>query len=232
MCTIFFSFAFIMNELVLYERITAGKDWATLLFTICAIVIAVNKTYSWAQFNDFSKLIFSDKYLKIYKDNSNLLSAFTISMFFVQIVSFSFFVLLFLDNFQIVSKTSFTAFVQVFTFLLVFILSKFLIDKIIADIFEIEELIEQFNLVKVNYRAYLGFLLLPFTLVLFYNNINNNYIYIALLILIVFISLITYILSIKNYQFLLQRYIFYFILYLCTLEIAPYYFMYYWFTKH
>ncbi|MCD8518719.1 MAG: DUF4271 domain-containing protein, partial [Flavobacterium sp.] len=34
------------------------------------------------------------------------------------------------------------------------------------------------------------------------------------------------------YQNLLLRKIFYFILYLCTLEIAPYYFIYNWFTKN
>ena len=37
---------------------------------------------------------------------------------------------------------------------------------------------------------------------------------------------------IKLYQNLLIRKIFYFILYLCTLEIAPYYFIYNWFTKN
>ncbi len=221
-----------MNEFILYERFIVSKDWATFLFIICTIIIAVNKSSSWVQFNEFSKLLFSDKYLRIYKDSSNLLSGFTISMFFVQIVSFSFFLLLLLDNYNIVQKTSFTAFLQVFTFLIVFVLSKFLIDKIIADIFDLDELIEQFNLIKVNYRAYIGFLLLPFTVILFYNTINNSWIYLTLLIVIVAISIITYILSVKNYQFLLQRYIFYFILYLCTLEIAPYYFMYYWFTKH
>ena len=37
--------------------------------------------------------------------------------------------------------------------------------------------------------------------------------------------------SIKNYQNIIFSKLFYFILYLCALEIAPYYFMYYWFTK-
>ncbi|WP_395049469.1 DUF4271 domain-containing protein, partial [Flavobacterium sp.] len=40
-----------------------------------------------------------------------------------------------------------------------------------------------------------------------------------------------YLVSIKNYQNIIFSKLFYFILYLCALEIAPYYFMYYWFTK-
>jgi hypothetical protein len=35
----------------------------------------------------------------------------------------------------------------------------------------------------------------------------------------------------KNYQNIIFGKLFYFILYLCAFEIAPYYFMYYWFTK-
>jgi hypothetical protein len=44
-------------------------------------------------------------------------------------------------------------------------------------------------------------------------------------------NLLTYLVSLKNYQNLFLGKLFYFILYLCALEIAPYYFMYYWFTK-
>ena len=40
-----------------------------------------------------------------------------------------------------------------------------------------------------------------------------------------------YLVALKLYQNLLLRKIFYFILYLCTLEIAPYYFIYNWFKK-
>ncbi|RZJ46716.1 MAG: DUF4271 domain-containing protein, partial [Flavobacterium sp.] len=35
----------------------------------------------------------------------------------------------------------------------------------------------------------------------------------------------------KTYQNAIIGKLFYFILYLCALEIAPYYFMYYWITK-
>jgi hypothetical protein len=69
--------------------------------------------------------------------------------------------------------------------------------------------------------------MLPFNIILFYYDffqeiflgvlLNNN--------------VLTYFISIKNYQNIIFGKLFYFILYLCALEIAPYYFMYYWFTK-
>lgn len=217
----------------LHDRIIANKDWATILFVFCVGIIAINKTVSSVQFNEFVRLAFSDKYTKMYRDSSNLMSTFTLSMFVVQLISLSFFILLVLSQFgEIESKTDFITYIQIFTFLSVFILSKFLIEKIIATAFKMEEFNEQFNLLKVNYRAYFGFILIPINIILFYNSFDSNILFWILIVALFAINMITYLVALKLYQNLLIRKIFYFILYLCTLEIAPYYFIYNWFTKN
>jgi hypothetical protein len=221
-----------MLAIQLHDRIIESKDWATLLFVVCFAIIAVNKTISSVRFNEFVRLAYSDKYTKIYRDSSNLMSGFTISMFILQLISFSFFTLLVLNQFNKAEKTDLIVYIQIFTFLSVFILSKYLIEKIIATTFKIEEFNEQFNLLKVNYRAYFGFILLPVNIVLFYNTLNSNWFFWLLSITLITINIITYLVALKLYQNLLLRKIFYFILYLCTLEIAPYYFIYNWFTKN
>lgn len=216
----------------LHNRLIENKDWATILFVLCVGIIAINKTVSSVRFNEFIRLAYSDKYTKIYKDSSNLMNGFTVSMFVVQLLSFSFFTLLVLNQFDKAEKTNGIAFIQIFTFLTVFILSKFLIEKIVATAFKIEEFSEQFNLLKVNYRAYFGFILLPINIVLFYNSFDSELFFWILLIALFTINITTYLVALKLYQNLLMRKIFYFILYLCTLEIAPYYFIYNWFTKN
>jgi len=221
-----------MNAIELHERITESKDWAALLFVICLGIVTVNKSISWVRFSEFIRLAYSDKYNKIYRDSSNLLDGFTVSMFFLQLISFSFFILLALQQFDAKESNSFILYIQVFTFLCVFILSKLLIDKIIATAFKIEEFAEQFNLLKVNYRTYLSLLLLPINIILFYNPITSNTFFWVLIVFLFSLNVVTYIVALKIYQNLLLRKIFYFILYLCTLEIAPYYFIYNWFTKN
>ena len=221
-----------MLAIQLQERIIESKDWATVLFVLCVGIIAVNKTISSVRFNEFIRLAYSDKYTKIYKDSSNLMSGFTVSMFVLQLFSFSFFTLLVLNQFDKTEKTNGIVYIQIFTFLTVFILSKFLIEKIVATAFKIEEFNEQFNLLKVNYRAYFGFILLPFNIILFYNTFDSKLFFWILLVALFVINITTYIVALKLYQNLLMRKIFYFILYLCTLEIAPYYFIYNWFTKN
>lgn len=221
-----------MHKIFFTERIIGLNDWATILFLVAFVAIAINRNIFGGRFSEFLRLAVSDKYTKIYKESSNIRSGFTVSLFFVQMISFSFFILLLLAQFYAKEKYNAILYIQIFTFLTVFILCKYLIEKIIATSFKIEEFAEQFNLLKVTYRTYIGLLLLPINIILFYNAVNSNAVYIILILLIIAFSSITYLITLKTYQSLVSRKIFYFILYLCTFEIAPYYFMYYWITKN
>jgi len=226
------NFAVIMTEHVLHPRITDTSDWAIIVFIMAFGIIALTKSLYENRFEDFTKLIFSDKYARIYKDSSHLMGMFSISLFFVQIISFSFFIQIILNRFGYGTKTDWILFIQIFTFVVYFVLSKFLIEKIIATTFKIEELVEQFNLQKVTYRTYVGLVLLPIDIILYYYDSILKSVPLLILYSIVALNVLLYLFAIKNYRKEIFSKLFYFILYLCTLEIAPYYFMYYWFTKN
>ena len=220
-----------MLEIVLEPRIIGSKDWATVLFVLSFVLIAVTRSVFESRFVDFSKLAYSDKYIKIYRDGGNLLNWFTIALFIVQVISFAFFIQLSLSFFKIVEKTDWISYIQIITLLGIFILSKYLIEKIIATSFNIEEFSEQFNLQKVSYRTYIGLCILPLNVILFYNETPIDFLIYFTIAAILLINVYTYLVSLKIYQNLIIGKLFYFILYLCALEIAPYYFMYYLFTK-
>ena len=225
------NFATIMTEHILHPRITGTNDWVTIVFIMTLGIIALTKSLYENRFEDFSKLIFSDKYIRIYKDSSHLMGMFTILLFFVQIISFSFFIQILLSHFGFGVKSDWILFIQIFTFVIYFVLSKFLIEKIIATVFNIEEVIDEFNLQKITYRTYIGLVLLPVNIILYYYDYILNNIPLFIVCGIIVLNVFLYIFSIKNYRKEIFANLFYFILYLCTLEIAPYYFMYYWFTK-
>lgn len=220
-----------MIVLQLQQRIIENKDWATLLFLLCFVVIAIIKYLFEIQFNEFLRLPFSKKYTSTYKDTSNLYSAFTISMFFVQLISFSFLIQIILSYFDYTTKANWITFIQIFITLFVAILIKFYVEKIVATIFDIEDFLEIFNLKKVTYRTYIGLIFLPIVILLYYNNFLSVGI-ISIFLAIIGVGMIYfYFLSIITYQKQILSKIFYFILYLCTLEIGPYYLLYHWFTK-
>lgn len=216
----------------LHYRILANKDWATLIFVVTLALIVLAKSAFESRFNDFVRLIVSDKYNKIYRESSHLMSGFNVILFAVNLVSLSFFIQMILVHFfDYGEKTDWVLFVRVFTLLTVFILCKFLIEKIIAATFGIEEIIEQFNLQKVNFRTYVGLLLLPISIMLFYGDYASKSLLFVIIVTLLIINLLTYLISLKNYQNLVFGKLFYFILYLCALEIAPYFFLYYWFAN-
>ncbi len=217
---------------ILQPRILESKDWATFLFVLSFILIAIAKTAFETRFSDYLKILVSDKYIKVYKDTSHLMSGFTILLFIVQLISFSFFIQIVLYKFGYVPTIEWILYILIISFLAVFTLSKFLIEKIIATAFNIEDFTEQFNLQKVSYRTYVSMLLLPFNIYLFYNESSSNTLLICIICVILAINVYTYLVSLKIYQNLLISKMFYFILYLCALEIAPYYFIYYLITKN
>lgn len=221
-----------MNVMQLSERILVNRDWATVLFVLAIAIIALNKSVFSVRFNEFIKLGYSDKYNKVYKDTNNLLSWFTISMFIIQLISFSFFILLLLSFFNYTKTDNYITYIQIVTFLFVFVLSKFLIEKIVGTAIDSENVVDQFNLIKTNYRAFLGLILLPINIVLYYNEVPVKTVFYVILGIFLLYNVFTYYLLVKTYQKLILGKLFYFILYLCTLEIAPYYFMYYWVTKN
>lgn len=220
-----------MIALELHPRIIENKDWATALFVVSFGLIVLTRTLFENRFHDFIRLLISDKYLKIYKESTHLMGGFNVLLFVTNLITLSFFIQLIFHHLGYGTKTDWILFVQIFTFLTVFILSKYLIEKIIATTFGIEELIEEFNLQKVSFRTYIGLLLLPITLLLFYNDILSNSLIYSIIGILLVINLLTYLFSLKIYQNLIISQLFYFILYLCALEIAPYYFLYYLITK-
>ena len=221
-----------MIEIVLQPRFLEPKDWATYLFILTFVLIAIAKTAFETRFSDFLRMLISDKYIRVYKDTSHLMSGFNVLLFLVQIISFSFFIQLILSHFFAFSKTDWVLFLRIFTFFGTFVLSKFLIEKIVAAVFNIEEFAEQFNLQKVSYRTFIGIVLLPVTVYLFYNDSSSNIVFYCIISVILAINVYTYLISLKIYQNVLIGKLFYFILYLCALEIAPYYFIYYLITKN
>ena len=132
-----------MHKIFFNERLIGLNDWATIVFLVAFIAIAVNRNIFGPRFNEFVRLGVSDKYTKIYKESANIRSGFTVSLFFVQMISLSFFVLLLLSQFYHKEKHDGVLYIQIFTFLTVFILSKYLKDKgVAAEVHEISGSVE------------------------------------------------------------------------------------------
>ncbi|MGJ8591869.1 MAG: DUF4271 domain-containing protein [Aquaticitalea sp.] len=207
-------------------REVISYEWFTIFIVIGLVAITMSKHLFPVRFNDFIGVLGNSKYLKIYSRDQKFIDGFDSLIFFNLIISLSIF-----------GFISYSALVEPLTFdLLTFskilfgftalVLIKVLFERLIGSLFEIDKLIDQYLFQKTSYLNFSGIILLPINILLLYALSPSKlmiYISIGMMVLINLVGLIT---TFKNHQKLILNNIFYFILYLCALEIGPYLILY------
>ncbi|HMB99972.1 MAG TPA: DUF4271 domain-containing protein [Flavobacteriaceae bacterium] len=194
----------------------------TVLIIIGLIFIASAKLLFPKRFNEFVLVLGNSKYLKIYSREQKFLDMFDGLLFVNLIISISVFVFLVYQKFVDNMNPSVGLLFKLIFGLAVFILIKVLIERLVGSLFEIDSLIDHYLFQKISYKNLIGIILIPINALLIYS-LDSNKIAIFIIIGLLFaISIIGLITSIKSYQSLIKNNLFYFILYLCALEIAPY----------
>lgn len=205
------------------NRIIESLDWVTLIMVGCILIITILKVIYPKRFNDFIRLPVSNNYFLAKGKSEELRHPFSILLFVIQLISISLFVnLFFLEK----GKANVLLFLQILFVVFVFIIVKTSIEKIIGTIFSIEKLIDHYIYEKLSYRNFLS-LLLIITNLIFYFSIKpdlNTLLILTGILFLVNMLILSY--SYKNYRSLIFSNLFYFLLYICALEISPYLILY------
>lgn len=192
----------------------------TVLLLTALISLCLAKFKNEQKFQSFIMLLINYKYLKIYsKEPGQTTSTFNLLLFIPQLIAFTLILWIALPYFDPEHQINFYL---ILPFVVLFILFKFYLEKLIATIFDIHKFTESFHFHKVTYRNLSSLLLLPLISLLIYSNLNSKIALYAILLCFCLLNVIAFVLTLRNHQKLIQKYLFYFILYLCTLEIAPY----------
>ena len=198
-------------------------DWVTLIMVGCILIIAILKVIYPKRFNDFIRLPVSNNYFLAKGKSEELRHPFSILLFVIQLISISLFVnLFFLEK----GKANVLLFLQILFVVFVFIIVKTSIEKMIGAIFSIEKVINHYIYEKLSYRNFLS-LLLIITNLIFYFSIKpdlNTLLILTGILFLVNMLILSY--SYKNYRSLIFSNLFYFLLYICALEISPYLLLY------
>lgn len=224
-CILMYLYAKIVVQFT--ERLSDSHDWATFMLVGCFALCAVAKYFYPKRFDEFVILLITNKYFLVHGKNDEINHPFNIMLFVCQIISVSLFAYLFFTVFNPVEVAENDwLFVQIATAYTVFVFIKVSIEKIVGNIFSLDALINQYLYQKLSYRNLIA-------LVLFLGNLFFFYMYpptavsLYLFLLIIFvINAIALFYSYKNYGKLITGNFFYFILYLCALEISPYIILY------
>ena len=207
-------------------RETLSNEWFTVLLIISIVLIAGVKLMFTNRFNNFVILVGNSKYLKIYSREQKNFELFNGFLFLNLIISLSLFIILIKRNQSNTNDINFDLFFKLSVGIGAILLIKVLIERLLGNLFEIGELTDSYLFQKISYRNYLGLILIPINILFVFTIYPSKamiYTIIALLLTINFIGIIT---TIRYHQKSLINNLFYFILYLCALEISPYIILY------
>ena len=203
-----------------------SNEWYVIFFVLCLSILALAKRSFSTRFNDFLLLVGKSNYLKIYARDQKFIDQFDALLFINLIISLSLFCFLGYSTFIDSIPFNLGAFLKILLGIGSIILIKILLERLIGSLFGIDTLMDSYLFQKTNYKNYTGLLLLPINILLVFTIPLSVNVFYVIFGLIFIINLIGFITSIKTHQKTIINNIFYFILYLCALEIAPYVILY------
>ena len=207
-------------------------SWIFPAFLLIFGLVAFLRIFYPKHFADYQNLLFNNKYIVIYGKKERRLHLFMTVLFLLQCVCLALLFYVILKNFGITELyNSQFMFLELVLIVFSLLITKLLLQQWISSLFDLYDFARDYIFTRVSYSSYAAIVMvillflgvyIPFT--------NKNQLFLLLFVLVsilLAINVLGWIKIIKNNQKEIKPYLFYFILYLCTLEIAPYIFLIY-----
>lgn len=203
-----------------------SKDWITMVFMIIFGLLVLAKLFFPQRFQDFLKLLVSNRYFDFKRGNFQT-DYFSIFLFLANILSISLLIFIIWKHFSPEKITDpKILFVQIALAYCMFFTIKYFLEKIIADLFQIDKMMTRYVWYKISFRNFLSLLLLLPSLFFIYGHPASTTEIVVLSCMVGGFNIVVLAnFYRKNQPYILPQW-FYFILYLCALEIGPYFILY------
>lgn len=200
------------------------SDWITGVFSLIFLLLGIVKYLYNDRLVELTTLFFTNRYFLNYAKESRLIfNGFNVILFAVQIIILSLFIFLLVQFYfiEFYFENDLLFFIKINIGILIFFLIRFLVGYLLALLFEIGQEQKQVTFSKMSYLFALSILILPFLLLVFYVKNFNLLLFQLLSLLLTILLIMRYVFVLKNNKSVVLSRLFYFILYLCALEIAP-----------
>ncbi len=203
-------------------RATNTVDWITIIIFTSVLFIVIAKSFFYNRFVNFIILPFNNKYIFLYNKKDKLLNWFHIFFTIFQLVNFALFIYLIRNIIKPENSTNPLIYFVILGFLLGFLLMKVLLQLGNGFVFNTNNNISTFIFKKLSYLNYSGMIMFVANILMTYVLKDSKTVIYVSIFLILLINAIGWITVVRNHQNLITANFFYFIMYLCALEIAPF----------
>jgi len=200
------------------ERVLISNNWVTLLFVSSLLILFFLKMFSSEKMRGYSLSVFNKGFIDINsQEKQPFLSLFDIVFTAFSFLSISLTIYLSIQYFQEELVFSLLEYFKVAIYVLIYMLLRNTIEVIAMRLLGIQQALSYFFLSKRSYLYSISIGLFFLNLIYFYGFQNFNFLCLGVLLLFS----TRFILILINNKNLIIKELFYFILYLCTFEIAP-----------
>ncbi|MBT8298124.1 MAG: DUF4271 domain-containing protein [Maribacter sp.] len=198
-------------------------DWITILIFLSLLFVVLAKGVFYTRFLNFIILPFNNKYIFMYNKKEKLLNWFNLFFGLFLIINLSLFVYLGRNIlFDPSSDSAIVVFPLILGSLVLFLFIKFGLQMGNGFIFGTQKMITEVIFKKLSYFNYSGLIMFVANVILTYIAIGSKVVFYVAFFLILLVNVIGWIAILRNHQKFITNNFFYFILYLCALEIAPF----------
>ena len=199
------------------DRIDFSNNWITLVFLGALLLLVVLKTSSQEKLFGYITSFFNRGFLaKTNEERGSFLNFFYVVLLCFSSVVFGVFIMLLLELVSLV-PFSFSSFTAVLGIVFVYKLLFHLVTISLSKVFDIQNEIGLLLVSRVTYFHTTALLLYPVLVVVVYSNLNV----LCLLVAAALLFVTSWMFLFRYNKNLIVSKLFYFILYLCALEIAP-----------
>ncbi len=199
-----------------------NSDWITIIVICSLFLIVIAKELFTTRFLNFIILPFNNKYIFLYNKKDRLFNWFNVFVTGFQVLNLSLFIYLCLTAVFAPKLSTYPySFVLILAGVILFIVLKIVLQLGNGYVFNNTKFISELIFKKLTYLNFSSLVMFVANVMLTYVTPGSEVVVFGGIVLVLALNMVGWYNILKTYQNYLATYIFYFILYLCALEIAP-----------
>ena len=221
------NFVLILVGIAMFEAsniIRENNDLITGVFSLTLIILAALKVLFGARLSANCTHFLPQNYLSIYNlERNSTFNLFQGLMFLLQLLVLSTFSLLtgLVLGYPVIHPEPVFSMLFFLLVLMGYLGIRYLVGFLLSALFDLRKLHEKIVYEKMNYRNNLVLWILPMVVVAFYIKTPQEFLVKMTVSVLLTLYLFRYALLVSNNKKVIVNNLFYFILYLCALEVAP-----------
>ncbi|MCL5246711.1 DUF4271 domain-containing protein [Cellulophaga sp. 20_2_10] len=203
-------------------RVFNDVDWITAIFVVSLFVLVLSKTFFYNKFVNFVVLPFNNKYIFLHSKKHILFNWFNVLWGVFLWLNVALFLYYVLTIFKLGDTLTPIDYLFVFGIISLFVIVKLLLQFVNGFIFNAETAIVHIVFNKISYQNYSGLVLFIANIFLTYITPDSELVAYLALVLFLVVLCIGWVNLLRIHRKFITINFFYFILYLCALEISPF----------